>query len=783
MKQVTVTIAPDNTWRATSPWGVREDCGAPILGFAGDRGVQVRFDCAGTPFAQLNKFAVVQTTGRPAQRVPLPIGEQFSVQVRYGDEDALTEGTVRIQIYGEGSYETYHGPVCEFYVLPSIRATERESVSDSLPALTKTFVTQNNELLPLPGQDMLCGVEGENGNLILRVMLQEDWAPLGCLLECRNTSTGLEDIGGIREGNVLSYTVHGSLMTAGTLSFHLRGTDGEGVRKTRDFTKLRVDGSFDVANALPPLSPSLYDEIMADLGLLEDAFAQLQEELENGAYNQYLHVAYSAYPDGTNFTAQPQQDSAYLGVYSGTSQTPPAAKTQYKWALFKGPQGPQGEQGPKGTDGVSPSAQVFKDAQTGNTYLSVQDASGLTLSEPLNYIPSEEEKEAFRQQARAEGAMTYSNALKGEAEGEPAVCQEIWSGSMLEKASVLGKTEESGTGEKGPENPYTLSGVSPTSLSVFNKSLYNFPALSSVMQVNISGGKLVSSSNSRTCWVGCEPNTTYTLSRSRLIGRMCIGYTTVSPAAGVDVYGTVEASFSRSATITPGDGGKYLVIYYYNGGQDSAYTEEEVRSCLMLEKGETATAWEPYTHTTYQLTTAQALYDLPDGTADEYEAVSGTEIHRLGVKQLDGTEEWTANFTGQTSDRFTLGLTKVRKAGRCSHFVHASMTGGNPGTFDLVSSDMAAFFLTEKGKFETTEAFKTWLAAEKTAGRPVTVVYEQLDPQLIEQEGESIQAAGQPTYLSASEWHTGWQQSKSRATRAVYTKDLNKVLQALIQGE
>ena len=208
-----------------------------------------------------------------------------------------------------------------------------------------------------------------------------------------------------------------------------------------------------------------------------------------------------------------------------------------------------------------------------------------------------------------------------------------------------------------------------------------------------------------------------------------------------------------------------------------------LRGCLMLEKAAAASPWEAYSNTSYSIAVQEALYALPDATADEYDVVSGEEIHRVGVVQLDGTEAWTANFTGTASDRFTLPLTKVRKAGRCSHFVHAGMAAGTPGTFDLVSSDMAAFFLLEKGRFETLEEFKDWLAAEKEAGRPVTVLYEQLDPQLIEQEGESIQAAGQPTYLSASEWHTGWPQSKSRTAQAVYTKDLNKVLQALAQGE
>lgn len=50
----------------------------------------------------------------------------------------------------------------------------------------------------------------------------------------------------------------------------------------------------------------------------------------------YLHIKYSAYPDGTDFSDEP---NIYLGIYSGPSQTPPTDKTEYTWIKVEGEPG------------------------------------------------------------------------------------------------------------------------------------------------------------------------------------------------------------------------------------------------------------------------------------------------------------------------------------------------------------------------------------------------------------------------------------------------------------
>lgn len=66
----------------------------------------------------------------------------------------------------------------------------------------------------------------------------------------------------------------------------------------------------------------------------------------------YTHIVYSENSDGTDFVSTPTNDTIYIGVYTGTSQTIPSDKTEYTWSKFKGEDGKQGEKGDPG-DGIN----------------------------------------------------------------------------------------------------------------------------------------------------------------------------------------------------------------------------------------------------------------------------------------------------------------------------------------------------------------------------------------------------------------------------------------------
>lgn len=343
-KQSNVTLRPDGTAAVSSPLGRRKDTGTPILGFAGDSTRTVRF-CGeqgmripGAETADAQVSVLIAAAGAHSEQVPAQ-AEDGGMVVRVPAQ-CMQAGFVHMQVCVQAGGEEQHGPTVTFFVLPSLTHVEAPTYSAALPAVTRYFKMDGSDILPACPQDPVIGVEGENGSVCISVALSDDWAQLGCLLECRNTVTGAQDIGGVRTSNTLNYTVHGALMSTGGLTFHIRGTDGEGgIRKSRDYSGLRVERSFDVSGELPPLSPSLYDEIMASIGILQGQFAQLEDSIENGDFTQYIHMMYAPSADGTGMTSQPAADSKYLGVYSGDSASAPADPAAYTWMSYVGPQG------------------------------------------------------------------------------------------------------------------------------------------------------------------------------------------------------------------------------------------------------------------------------------------------------------------------------------------------------------------------------------------------------------------------------------------------------------
>lgn len=63
----------------------------------------------------------------------------------------------------------------------------------------------------------------------------------------------------------------------------------------------------------------------------------------------YLHVRFSAYSDGRDFTEAPQDDTLFMGVCSNESAEAPTDKEAYTWVLVKGNDGVQGDDGKDGT--------------------------------------------------------------------------------------------------------------------------------------------------------------------------------------------------------------------------------------------------------------------------------------------------------------------------------------------------------------------------------------------------------------------------------------------------
>ena len=112
----------------------------------------------------------------------------------------------------------------------------------------------------------------------------------------------------------------------------------------------------------------------------------------------------------------------------------------------RGPVGPKGDVGPQGPQGVSG---VYVGEGEMPTGYNVQiDPSG----------------EADVCITKTEADSRYAGALTESASGMIAALTEA-AAAPLRRLAVRGETIETGTGDKGPDNPYAVDGVTPSAPS------------------------------------------------------------------------------------------------------------------------------------------------------------------------------------------------------------------------------------------------------------------------------------------------------------------------------
>ena len=161
-----------------------------------------------------------------------------------------------------------------------------------------------------------------------------------------------------------------------------------------------------------------------------------------------------------------------------------------------------------------------------------------------------------------------------------------------------------------------------------------------------------------------------------------------------------------------------------------------------LERGDTATAFEPYRSMGGGMVTpTEPLYGLP-GAEDTVEAsVDGDVLvtRRTAVLELDGTET-NIVVVEPSSNHARLQITPAKAArpaettrtlGKvlCSHYKTVSTGAQWNDAAEGVGVETNGTILIFDAGFTTLEAWKAYLAAQASAGTPVTIVYELAAPE------------------------------------------------------
>ena len=95
---------------------------------------------------------------------------------------------------------------------------------------------------------------------------------------------------------------------------------------------------------------------------------------EDGVSN-YIHRKYSDFSNGANMSDN--SNLKYIGIYTGTSQTPPTTASSYLWSKIKGEDGANGTPGAKGADGRTPYFHTaYSNSATGDRDFSTTNSTG-----------------------------------------------------------------------------------------------------------------------------------------------------------------------------------------------------------------------------------------------------------------------------------------------------------------------------------------------------------------------------------------------------------------------
>ena len=312
----------------------------------------------------------------------------------------------------------------------------------------------------------------------------------------------------------------------------------------------------------------------------------------------------------------------------------------------------------------------------------------------------------------------YANVLTGTASGPVAALEDVSPTGALRRAAVLGATAETGSGDKGPDNPYTLAGVQPTKVTVCGRNLAANPRFNAADQF------------SPCVYADCElqPNTKYTISLYVPAGEAYytnenlfakIVYLPVSTGGIYSAEATTKPTISNTDPKQYATGKGWTLLKAQSGTTASGNARD-----LQIEFGDTATPYEPYTGQTITLPALEPLYG--DGTVnDEYDAVSGVETRRWKQVVFDGTESMRCEAHGNGQRYVSIDLDAAANKSVMPISTHYTSSAWTQDNNKVYIPNPVVMVITDS-RFTTLQAARDILAAQYAAGTPVTVVY-QLD--------------------------------------------------------
>lgn len=141
-----------------------------------------------------------------------------------------------------------------------------------------------------------------------------------------------------------------SVYTLGTTFDSLTGETNRQIRRLN----ASINSAYDAMAPIGQAAKDAAEKAEAVDKIAKDAAGLAQSALDALAdlHGAYVHIRFSASPDGVPMTEAPQADTAYMGICSNGSPDGPADPDAYSWARTLGSSGEDGVPGAPGADGT-----------------------------------------------------------------------------------------------------------------------------------------------------------------------------------------------------------------------------------------------------------------------------------------------------------------------------------------------------------------------------------------------------------------------------------------------
>ena len=301
--------------------------------------------------------------------------------------------------------------------------------------------------------------------------------------------------------------------------------------------------------------------------------------------------------------------------------------------------------------------------------------------------------------------------------GNPVICHPV-EGYPLSAVVTL-KPKQAGSGDPSPENVRPISGYDSVTVTRCGKNLFG----GGEENVWIGVGGIVATVQGAysTGIIPCKEGDKFTLSTTGQFAAApnnsgCICFYNLE----YELVARTPISIGKSLTEIVPSGGSYVRASSFHVGSDN----------IQLELGSTPTPYEPYQGSTTTLTLPETIYG---GTVD---AVTGVGSKTWRLVEFDGTESWLLyNNTGGVVKTFYVNIGVEPYANYINilcdraSFLFSTWNKDEPWTISSSSVTNAIYISVPNDVASAVEQWKSYLAAQASAGTPLQVAYKLATPE------------------------------------------------------